>query len=104
MVKNIDATGGDVVVDSGEFPVDDVVPHKQGISSGPIPGVESTGFESIKDREIPSMYKSLCSRLIASRHAWSARELDLSASYLRSPARVSFLRKPGRNGFGQLLE
>ena len=51
-VKDINATGSDLAVDSGKFSVDDVVPHKQSIVSGSVPGgVESTGFESIKGRK-----------------------------------------------------
>jgi len=48
----INAAGGGLAVDSGEFSVDGVVPQEQSVSSRPIPrGVESAGFESIKNRE-----------------------------------------------------
>jgi len=51
-VEYIDTAGGDLAVDSGEFSVDDVVPHEQGVLSRPVPrGVESASFESIKSRE-----------------------------------------------------
>lgn len=38
-VEYIDAAGGDLVVDSGEFSVDDVIPHEQSVLSSQIPGV-----------------------------------------------------------------
>ena len=51
-VEDIDTTGSDFAVNSGEFSVDDVVPHQQRILPSPIPGrVESTGFKGIENRE-----------------------------------------------------
>ena len=46
-VENIDATGGDLTVDSSEFSVNDVVLHMRSILSGPAPG-RVRGFQETR--------------------------------------------------------